>query len=386
MLPTTNNRSVILIFLLIISVGLTIPLLAVLVVGYPSHQATPQGVPVINTAFSNLVNSEPDAVMLPAFPIVETETSITMRSDYDTLVQLNESSAVFAALNFISKIWYLSDTNVSYDNSGGLDEGSWHLRFFGDNLTIIIDVNAISGKVDYFSSSWPTEHSPFLPSQDESRFANTTELEELVFDFLYQLNYTLSPFARYIGPTLVYDYILHHEVYAISFYNFVNRALIEYNGVHLIADIEANAILRFSYRWINIDAIPMENIISPERAEQSAREYLEGPMNLKEYEIQATVLVFERVGTHPSHEYRLGWVVIVKSEFVTSIHIDAKGDYHYNMGFYSASSFQSPSAPFSQNALRISPIQCGIIFVVSIAIALVASSMVRRRMISHLSG
>ncbi len=379
MLSATNNRNIVLIFFLIISGGLTIPLLVVQVVGYPSHQATSQGVPVLDSVFADMVESEPDTVMFPAHPIVETDVSITMKSDYDDFLQVNESSAVSTALDFVSRIWYLSDMNVSYDNAGGLDDGSWHLRFLGEDLRINVDVNAISGKVNYFSSVWPIGHSPFFLNQTESHFASTTKLEDLVYDFLDQFNYTLSPFAQYVGPTFVYDYILHHDVFKISFYNFVNGALIEYNGVHLFADVEASAILRFSYHWIHIDTIPTEDIISPERAEQSAIAYLEGPMNLTEYEIQATGLVFERVGTHPGHEYRLGWVVIIKSDFVASIHIDAKSETRYNMGFYSLFDFESPSAPFSPNVMMLSSIQSMLVFIISAIVALVAFTIVRHR-------
>ena len=379
MLSTTNNRNIVLIFFLIISGGLTIPLLVVQVVGFPSHQTALQGVPVLDSVFADMVESEPDTVMFPAYPIVETEASITMKSDYDDLLQVDESSAVSTALDFVSRIWYLSDKNVSYDNTGGLDDGSWHLRFLGEDLRINVDVNAISGKVNYFSSVWSIGHSPFYLNQTESHFASTTSLEDLVYDFLDQFNYTLSPFAQYVSPTFVYDYILHHDVFKISFYNFVNGALIEHNGFHLFADVEASAILRFSYHWIHIDTIPTEDIIQPERAEQSALEYLEGPMNLTNNEIQATALVFERMGTVSGYEYRLGWIVIVNSDFVASIHIDAKSETRYNMGFYSAFDFESPSAPFSPNVLKLSSIQSMLVFIISAIVALVASTIVKHR-------
>jgi hypothetical protein len=324
--------------------------------------------------------------MFPPYPVIETETSITMKSDYDGLEQVNKSVAASAALDFISQVWYLSTMNISYEyDKGGLDDGNWYLRFLGENLTITIGVNAISGKVDYFSPIWPIGRSPFIPNVNEDRYASTTEIEKSAFDFLYQFNYSLSPFARYVGPVTAYDYIHHHNVSRISLYNFVDGALIENNGVHLLIDLEASAILSFSYRWVFIDSIPTEKIISPERAEQFAIDYLVSTMNLSEYEIDATSLVFEMMWTPTGHEYRLGWIVVLHTDSIAAIHVDAKSGSFYNMGFSSTLDYDSPSGAFGPTISAVSASQIMCLFIGSTFVALMASVIVRRRAMLSLS-
>ncbi len=383
-----SNRNLILILSLIVLAGLIAPLLAVHVAGYPSHLATLRGVPVLDSVFAELVKSEPDPVVFPQYPVVETETSITMESDYDGLERVNESVAVSAALEFISRIWYLSEINFSI-NTGwtNLDDGSWHFNFLGANVYTSVAVNAISGRVNYFSSVWPIDDSPFLPDTNGSRIATPAELEQLAFDFLYQFNYSLSPYARYVGPTLVYDHAFHHDVFMISFYNIVNGSLVEFSGVHLYFDVEASAILRFSYMWVHVDAIPKERIISPERAEQYAIDYLKGPMNLSvfEFEIRSTTLLFDRTWTPTGHEYRLGWIVSINSDYVASIHIDAKSGTPYSTevyGLLDAESLHSPLGP-SISKLPFSYIIW--IFMGSTFFAVMISLIVRRQTVLFLS-
>ena len=123
-----------------------------------SHQTRIDGIPVLNSVFAELVEAEPDSVVFPQFPVIETETSITMESDYDGLETVNESVAVITALEFISRIWYLSEINFSL-NTGwtNLDDGSWHLKFNGADMDTYLAVNTISGKVNSFVSVWPID-------------------------------------------------------------------------------------------------------------------------------------------------------------------------------------------------------------------------------------
>ena len=346
MLITDNNRNVVFIIALIVLAGSTLPFVAVHVSGYPSHLAAPRGEPVTDSVFAELVWSEPDPVVFPQFPVVETETSITMRSEYDGLETVNESMAVSAAMNFISKVWYLTDINLSINNAWtDLDDGSWHFQFIGADLYTYVGVNAMSGKVDSFASVWSSDSSPFMSDTNESSYSTSEEVEQLAFDFLQQFNYTLSPHAQYVGPSITYNYALHQNVYLISFLNIVDDTPIEHSGVWLYVDLEATAVLEFRYWWVHVDRIPTERIISPIRAEQNAINYLKGPMNLSVFEILSTVLFFDRTWTPIGLEYRLAWLVSVKSAYIGSIFFDAKTGTRYDVGVYGLASFESSLTP-----------------------------------------
>ncbi|MFX1369495.1 MAG: hypothetical protein ACFFAY_12930 [Promethearchaeota archaeon] len=392
MLPfTENSRYVFFILSLVLLIGLIIPITVVHVAGYPSHLAALRGQPIVDTFFAELVELEPDPVVFPQRPVVETETSIRMSSNYNDLVKVNESGAISAALGFISRIWYLSEINFSVDSVDmgwtRLDDGLWILRFLEDNVQVYVDVHAISGKVSGFTSVWsPRSDSPFVPDADESLFASPMQVEEVAFDFLEQFNYSLSPYARYVLPTLVYSHVHNHDVFRISFFNMVNESLIWQNGLHLYIDTNASAILEFIYNWVHIDAIPTENIISPEKAERSAVNYLRELEAAVVFEIRSTVLVFEKMWTPSGYEYRLGWIVSINSDNIAAIHIDAKSGTPYDTAWYGLLDAESPDSPFSLNVPRL-PISLVIwMFMVSALIGFAVSLAARKQArLSHIT-
>ena len=80
--------------------GLLIPVISDDLIKDPTPIATLKGEPIIDTIFQDLVSQVPDAVMFPQYPIIETETSITMNSDYRNLDFVNESLASSKARDF----------------------------------------------------------------------------------------------------------------------------------------------------------------------------------------------------------------------------------------------------------------------------------------------
>ena len=383
-----NRQGLFIIFIFLI--GLIIPVTAVNVAGHPSHHATLSGEPVLDTVFAEIIKLEPDPVVFPQNPIVETETSISMKSDYTNLTKVNESDATSAALRFISKIWYLSDefnfSEKSIDNGWTiLDDSVWRFRFFEENVEVYVSVNAISGKVNEFASIWSYD-SPFIPDTDDSQFASSTQLEQLALDFLNQFNYTLTTYAKYVSPTLVYSHIHHQDVFRISFFNLVNESLIWQNGIHLYIDTNARAILQFSYSWVHIDAIPIGKIITPNEAEQAAVDYLKDTISALAFEIRSTVLTFEKMWTPSGQEYRLGWIVSINSDSLAAIHIDAKSGTPYDTSWHGMLDATTPYSPLD---LKISrpPVSTIIwIFIGSTLIGVVFSLIVKRQAkLSHIA-
>jgi len=317
----------------VISIAVIILVLILVYFRPPSYHTTPEGIPVLDSVFAELVDQDPDPVVFPQFPVVETPLSITMDCDYSQFEKVNESIALLASIEFSLKVWYLTEYNLTIDTDWTiLDDEIWRFRFHDDSVDVYVSVNSISGKVCGFSSVWPIGESPFLPNTSENQFANSSELEQLAIDFFNQFNYSLSPHARYIGPNLRYDYAFHHDVFVISFSNVVNNILIE-SGIHLRLDVEANAILSFSYTWVHVDALPIENIISLEQASQYARSYLTEEANISQFTINTVELLFDRTWTPVGDLYRLGWIVSIDSEYIVGLKIDAKSGFIYDIGY-----------------------------------------------------
>lgn len=301
----------------------------------PSHSTPLDGIPISDSVFVELVKPESDPVVYPQYPVVESTASITMKFDYSGFEKVNESVALSSSIEFISQIWYLSEFNFSIDTGWtNLDDVSWHFRFRDESVDVYsyVVVNAISGKVSYFSSVWPIGESPFLPNTSESQFANSSELEQLAITFFHQFNYSLSPHARYVGPNLRYNYAFHHIVFVISFTNVVNETLID-GRVNLYLDVEANAVLGFSYSWVHVDAIPKESIISPEQAKQFVRNHFKETINMSPFVIRSVTLLFDRISTGFGGIYRLGWIVSIDNEFVVRAKVDAKSGIIYDTGY-----------------------------------------------------
>jgi len=391
-----RNWVVILILTLVVSVGLVFPLLAIRIAGQPSHQTDPGGVPVSESAFADLVYTEPDPIVRPQNRIVETESSITMDCWYDSLVTVNETQAVSTALDFVSDIWYLSSMNFSLDTGWTyLDDTVWVLRFRAKTVDVYIGVDAISGKISHFTSDWTTEESPFNTTAEESNRATKAQLEERALGFLERFNYSLSPQARYVGPNLSYDHGLRHDVFRLSFYNFVNDVLIGgRNVVRLVLDLEARAILKFRYQWVHINSIPTEGVIPAARAEEIAMEYLQNWTSIALTSIRATTLVFAPTWSpfgFGHDRYRLSWIVSLDVEAVSSVDldfievlVDAKSGTIYDSTKFVPQSPDSLDNPVTLAASRPPITLVGWMLVLSIVVASVISLAARKRMKPYL--
>ncbi|MGY5871661.1 MAG: hypothetical protein RTV72_05420 [Candidatus Thorarchaeota archaeon] len=380
-----SNIHVILIISLMVFTGLLIPVISDDLIKDPTPIATLKGEPIIDTIFQDLVSQVPDAVMFPQYPIIETETSITMNSDYRNLDFVNESLASSKALEFISHVWYLSECNFSKEISWtNLYDGNWNFKFISSNISVYIGINAISGKVNDFVSSWEDENSPFILNTNEDNFANTTEIEQLAFDFLERFNYTLSSDAQYVGPTLIEHKVFHHDVFHISFFHVVNGTYIEHSAVHLDIDVEARAVLAFSYWWVNINALPIENIITTDRARDVAIDYLTGLMNVSEFDVQSTSLIFDRTWTPTGQEYRLSWKVFIESEYIGYIIINAKSGSIYGTGIKGIES-ESVFSELNPTISRPPYSLVLLLFFGSSLVAVIVLLMTRRRIFSLFS-
>ncbi len=332
----SDNRFIVSLIVLIFLLSLAIPPVLVVTLGYQSYQARLTGTPVNETSFADLVSKNPDLVMFAVHPVIESVTAIHMSADYHGLETINETQAIAISLEFISRIPYLSEVELTIDDGWTiLDNGKWRFKFDTINGTVFISVNAISGRitdfVDLINGS--------VQIQDVE--LTTSDLEQTVRNFMLEFNYTFSEHARYIGPRIVYDYSFHRDMYKLIFYNIVNGIYVEGNGVFFTLDPETGAVLGFGYDWAHVTDIPVENIISPEEAKSYVLTYLSNRSDMQSVGVTNALLIFDHTWSPLGLEYRLGWAVFVTSNprGLSTVYIDAKSGIRYDLGGSATLSF-----------------------------------------------
>jgi hypothetical protein len=333
-----NNRFIFSLNLIMILSGIILPCIIVFAEGALTNEVQLPGVPVETTAFSVLISDRPDPVMLPEGEYIKTGESFFMNVNYDNLSRVSSTLAENSALDFLEKISYLKNENLTLDveqsDITGFDNSLWRIQFLGGCVKVSVLVNALSGKVVSIEPVWQYQF-PFNITSDINRHLSRNALEQKAIQFLNDNNYTLTENARYFGPTLGNHYgFFDHDVYSLSFYNVIRGAVVwwkdSYKGpldsmgpLSLALDPETGAILHFQYEWMHVSEIPIVKMIRPALAEQIAAEYISVNRNASP-QIQASILLFERIDAYPQSEFRLCWAVYTNSNFgPMTIHIDA---------------------------------------------------------------
>lgn len=310
-----ENRGVVASLACVLVLGLMLPVLASMASRYIPHPASFSGVPVEETIFADIVNEQPDPAMLPQGVINITEDTVEIRADFSSFISVNLTEAVGIAHTFLSEMPYLSGRTFEFDaNGSGFYHGMWTLGFTGPELTVGIDVNAISGRVLGFRSHWVAySPNPFDKDANETHPLSTDVANDKALQFLRGMNYTLSPFCRVLGPVLETSVTyLSYSALVLSFYNVMNDTYVEDNLVSLQLDIETGEVLEFGYYWTYIPCVPVDHLISAQAAERIA---LADINPIGDYpatiEITSSVLVLENHGEAlaTSSFYRLEWVV-----------------------------------------------------------------------------
>jgi hypothetical protein len=130
--------------------------------------------------------------------------------------------------------------------------------------------------------------------------------------FLKNMNYTLSPFCRVLGPTLETSITYPtHSRFVLKFYNIMNDSYVEDNLVFLHLDIATGDVLGFGYYWTFVRSTPVENIISGSTAEHVALAYVNARRDYKHVEVTSSVLVLQNWGRNLTNSsyYKLVWVI-----------------------------------------------------------------------------
>jgi hypothetical protein len=169
-------------------------------------------------------------------------------------------------------------------------------------------VNALSGGVVY-TNIWANE-SQLLEFESFSPESPLTHehAEEAAKEYLQLLNYTLPPNAMYEGPVRKPAYFYgDDDYYTISFHQVVNGVLVQYGHLRLRIETETGLVSEFVYRWIDINEIPTERVISVETATQAVLDNFTDPSEALVTDIVLTLALTESYASKTPFAMRLAY-------------------------------------------------------------------------------
>lgn len=211
----------------------------------------------------------PDSCVYPATYDIEYNTSYLIRGDYAPLINVSEEMAVDAAFAFLNG--YLPEellTGLRVIDSGedywrGLPTLStdnwprWMMTLVSNYIEAVVHVNALSGKVVKFRLiSYDTTVFAFEPIE------STEAAENHTINFFRTQNYTLLPNAVYDGASLYSTQV--NPYYMLTFHQKIDEISIGFGGIYFEIDATYGLIEHFSYKWIDLDEIPAESILTVE--------------------------------------------------------------------------------------------------------------------------
>lgn len=246
--------------------------------------------PVNQSVFASLVNETPHPVVYPQSYTVEYNTSYAIYGDYADNITTTENEAIDAALKHLKD--YLPESMTEDLRVAEPEDHTypgvpfvitsywprWAMTLIAPSFHASIYVNALSGSVVHAiiraNVSQLLEFESFSP---ESPLTHE-HAEEAAKEYMQLLNYTLLPNAMYEGPVRKPAYFYgDDDYYTISFHQVVNGVLVQYGHLRLRIETETGLVSKFVYRWIDINEIPTERVISVESASQAVLENFTDP-------------------------------------------------------------------------------------------------------------
>ncbi len=279
-----------------------------------------QGIPVEQTAFASLLNETPHPVVYPQSYTVEYNTSYAIYGDYADNITITENEAVDAAIKHLKD--YLPEPMTDNLRVAESEDHTfpgvpfvitnswprWAMTLLADSFHADIFVNALSGSVvqayTYANISQLLEFEYFSPESP----LTAERAEEAAKEYMQLLNYTLLPNAMYEGIVHKPAYFDgDSNYYTLSFRQVVNGVFVQYGYLNMEIDGETGLVSEFAYRWIDINEIPTERVISVEMATQAVLENFTDPSEALVAEIVLTLALTESYASKTPFTMRLAY-------------------------------------------------------------------------------
>ncbi len=287
---------------------------------YMSFMST--SAPVNQSVFAFLVNETPHPVVYPQSYTVEDNTSYAIYGDYADNITITENEAVDAAFKHLKD--YLPESMTEDLRVAEREDHTfpgvpfvitsywprWAMTLIAPSFHADIFVNALSGGVIY-ANIWAnrTQLLEFESFSPESPLTHE-HAEEAAKEYMQLFNYTLLPDAMYEGPVRKPAYFYgDDDYYTISFHQVVNEVLVPYGLLTLRIETETGLVSEFVYRWIDIDEIPTERVISVETATQAVLEDFTDPSVARVTDIVLTLALTKYYASETPFTMRLAYKI-----------------------------------------------------------------------------
>jgi hypothetical protein len=151
----------------------------------------------------------------------------------------------------------------------------WAMTLISESMHAAVYVNALSGKVTRVMLSIDSSDLTMIASNAEGISLTTDQAEEAAKDFLVLHGYTLLPNAIYAGIISLPAVGKNH--YWLSLHEEVNGVSVPFGEIFFEIEASTGIVTRFTYRWIDIEHIPIESILTSEEAKLASLANFDDP-------------------------------------------------------------------------------------------------------------
>lgn len=338
--------------------------------------------PVNQSVFASLVNDTPDSVVYPQTYQVLDDPYFMIVGDYKNEINVSIEEAVNASMQFLTR--YLPTNLTTGLRVAEAQENhywpgapqiiadywpKWGMTLISESMHATVFVNALSGKVTTVYLSLDSSDLTIIASNAEGTSLTTDQAEEAAKDFLVLHGYTLLPNAVYEGIITLPS--VGHNYYWLALHESVNGVSIPFGSIIFEIEASTGIVTHFEYRWIDIDHIPIESILTSEEAKLASLANLDDP---NEGAAISADLFLGMLGYDPDvseFELRLIYDVTVITTASYRYLVDAHTGEILMTSVYFSSGFDIIYSPYAR---------IGLVFGVAILVSAVGSRMVGRRL------
>ncbi len=244
--------------------------------------------PVNESVFASLVNDTPDSVVYPQTYQVLDDPYFMIVGDYENEINVSMEEAVNASMQFLTR--YLPTNLTTGLRVAEAQENhywpgapqiiadcrpKWGMTLISESIRASVFVNALSGKVTRVYLNLDSSDLTMINPNAEGTSLTTDQAEEAAKDFLVLHGYTLLPNAIYEGiislPAVGKNY------YWLALHESVDGVTVPFGEIFFEIEASTGIVTRFTYRWIDIEHIPIESILTSEEAKLASLANFDDP-------------------------------------------------------------------------------------------------------------
>ncbi len=244
--------------------------------------------PVNQSVFASLVNDTPDSVVYPQTYQVLDDPYFMIVGDYENEINVSMEEAVNASMQFLTR--YLpTNLTTGLRVAEALENNywpgapqiiadywpRWAMTLISESMHAAVYVNALSGKVTRVMLSIDSSDLTMIVSNAEGTSLTTDQAEEAAKDFLVLHGYTLLPNAVYEG--IITLPAVGHNYYWLALHESVDGVSVPFGSLLFKIEASTGIVTLFEYRWIDIEHIPIESILTSEEAKLASLANLDDP-------------------------------------------------------------------------------------------------------------